>query len=113
MLKLGAANHVIHDTTGTKMNLTGPSKPQGEVSISIGIPSIYHNMCGWFWDIHSEINNFGFLDTGGNKMWVVLKEKTLFCHDNPYDGVVKNVIDTKKITDIVETVCDKLEIKVK
>ena len=110
-LPVGPFKHAVHDTTGAKMNISSAT-PQGTVSISINIPNIYENMCGWFWDIHEELNNFGFMDTTGNKMWVVLSKKILTCYDNPYDGVVRKVIDCHHITDIVETICDKLEIKV-
>ena len=69
-------------------------------------------MPGWFWDIHSDINGFGFQDISGTKMWVVLSGRKLFIYDNPYDNILKKTIDATDIMDMVESTYDKLEIKV-
>jgi len=102
----------VYDTTGTAVSLpNSPAPEKSIVSITVSIPSIYENMCGWFYDIHTEFNSFGFLDHAGSKMWVVLREKMLYCYDNPFDSVVKKTYDTHDVTDIIETEIDKLEIK--
>jgi hypothetical protein len=99
----------VFDTTGTELSLS--NSPQIDlptvVSISVHIPSIYENMCGWFYKIHEV----GFFDTGGTKMWVVLNDKKLYIYDNPFDSICRSTLDTHDITDIEETEIDKLEIK--
>ena len=99
--------HVVHDTTGTKVNISS-GNPQGFITLSVNIPSIYQNMCGWFWDIKDDF----YLGTTGEKMWVVLNNTELYCDGNPYDSVLKKIVDCKQITDIVESSYDKMEIKV-
>ena len=64
------------------------------------------NICGWFWDIKSSIIS-GFY---GEKIWVVLNDRMLYCYNNPYDGLLKCKIDGNKIIDIIECRFDKLEI---
>jgi hypothetical protein len=106
-LPLKEASAPVHDTTGTKLTLA-PATPVGFISLSVSIPNIYQNMCGWFWHIRDDI----FTGTTGDKMWVVLNDRILYCYGNPYDGIVKYRVDCKNITDIVESEYDKLEIKV-
>ena len=47
-LPLAQCPYDVYDTTGTKMSLSVSSKrqPQGFLSVRVGIPSIYQNMCG-------------------------------------------------------------------
>ena len=75
--------------------------------MQVKIPSIYSNMCGWFTDIKS--NFFG--SVGGSKIWVVLCHGEIFCYDSPYEGTLVRRFLCKEITDITESMCDKLEIK--
>ena len=107
-LRLKELSHVVHDTSGAKINLSPAGNPQGYINISINIPSIYHNMCGWFWEIKDDF----IRGTTGEKMWVVLHDQQLFCYSNPYDSILRHTVDCKMITDIVESVYDKMEIKV-
>ena len=47
----------IYNNKGELMSITPVSAPQGHITISCRVPSIYSNMCGWFTDIRA--NFFG------------------------------------------------------
>lgn len=63
-------------------------------------------MCGWFWHIQSSLMSGIY----GEKIWVVLNQRVLYCYNNPYDGELKCKIDGNNIIDIIECEFDKLEI---
>ena len=107
-LPLDSMKHEVHDSTGSKLNLSPPTEVSGVLNISINIPSIYHNICGWFWSIKEEF----LRGTSGEKLWVVLHSGTLYVYSNPYDHDLKMEIDVEAIQGIKETSYDKLEIKV-
>ena len=103
----------IYDQTGTEMVVAdAPTPVVGFICVSVKIPTIYHNMCGWFWDIHDYINSFAQWDTTGTKIWVVVKDKVIRVYDNPYDNILKKTINTTDVLGMEVAQYDKLEIKV-
>ena len=70
-LPIQQLQHVVYDTSGGALKLSPAPSPMGWLSLSVNIPSIYENMCGWFWDIKS--NMLGVIY--GEKVWVVLHEQ--------------------------------------
>ena len=88
-------------------SLTPPANPQGFVSLTVGVPNILRNMCGYFWQI-----NKGVFDIAGQKIWVVLYEGTINVYDNPHTRRCLYTIDTSTIVDMDETRYDGLEIQV-
>ena len=107
-LPLQTIKHDVHDSTGSRLNLSPPSEVTGTLKVSINIPSIYQNMCGWFWSIKE-----GFLQgPSGEKQWVVLHDGRVYVYSNPYDLSLIMEIDVDDIQGIKETTYDKLEINV-
>merc|ERR1711871_1529818 len=100
--------HNVYDTTGTLIKLAPAPNPQGHLSMSVNIPSIYHNMCGWFFDIKTGLLG----NIYGEKIWVVLEDRKVRVFKNPYDQEIKEMIDTEHIVDIEEVTYDKMEIAV-
>ena len=98
----------IYNNKGELMSITPVSAPQGHITISCRVPSIYSNMCGWFTDIRA--NFFGAI--GGEKMWCVLCEGNIYCYDSPFEGTLKYNFSSKEISDIREEMCDQLEIPI-
>ena len=85
---------------------------QGELSVSLSIPSVYKNMCGWFWNVHPYVNGFGYDDITGDKIWVVVKNKIIRIYDSPFDmSKATMTFSTLDVLDLEETTYDKLEIK--
>lgn len=100
--------HSVYDTTGNLIKLAPASNPMGFISLTVNIPSIYHNMCGWFWDIKTGLLG----NTYGEKIWVVLEDRKVRVYNNPFDQDVKEHIDTEHVIDIEEKAYDKMEISV-
>ena len=108
-LPLAHFKHEVHDCTGTKLKLSSAAKDvSGFICLSISVPSIYHNMCGWFWLIKDDF----LRGTVGEKVWVVLYDKVLYVHNNPYDGYVLQQLNVNEISAITEAKYDKMEISV-
>ena len=95
----------IYDSNGILIS-SANDKPSGSISFSIQMPSVFQNMCGWFYDIKSSF--FGVIS--GERMWVVLNRGFIYCYDSPFEGHLQQVIECSKITVIEEVVYDKLEI---
>jgi hypothetical protein len=113
LIPLAKKTQPIYDETGTEMAVAdAPDPVVGFLCVSVSIPTVYHNMCGWFWDIHDYINGYGMWDTTGTKQWVVVKDKVIRVYDNPYDNKLKKTINTTDVMGMEETTYDKLEIKV-
>ena len=104
---LSQATYPIHNSSGLEMNLT-VENPQGSITFSLQVPSIFENMCGYFWEISSDF----FGGVRGNKIWVVLHEKNLFCYSNQHDAVAQKTVNCKTIMDIHEHVYDRMEIPI-
>lgn len=113
LLPLKQKTEQIYDQTGTEMAVSNAAEPVvGFLCVSVSIPTVYHNMCGWFWDIHDYINSFAQWDTTGSKIWVVVKDNIIRVYDNPYDGKLKKTINTTDVMGMDVANYDKLEIKV-
>ena len=113
LIPLQQKKEPIYDQTGTEMAVADAPQPvTGFICVSVAIPTIYHNMCGWFWDIHDYFNGFGAWDTTGSKIWVVVKDKIIYVYDNPYDNKLKKTINTTDVLGMEMTTYDKLEIEV-
>ena len=102
--------HTIYDNNGKAIVVADSANPIGFVSVSVGIPSVYGNMCGWFWDIKSEVNAFGIPDTTGTKMWVVVKDNKIRIYDTPFNMRLLKSIDPDCVIDMDETKYQGLEI---
>ena len=50
-----------------------------EISISLKFPSIFSNLCGWFWRITKS-----FFGATGDKIWLVLHDEMIYCYESPY-----------------------------
>merc|ERR1711871_782650 len=99
---------VYEANTGHELtSLAPPPNPTGFVSLSVGVPNILKNMCGFFWQI-----NKGVFDVSGQKIWVVLYEGVINVYDNPHSRRCLMTIDTDTIIDMDETRYDGLEIEV-
>lgn len=107
-IPLTQLTHDVHDTTGSKMKLPPSPSPEGFICLSVNIPTIYHNMCGWFWAIKEDF----LRGTTGEKMWVILHDKILYVYNNPFDSEVRQSIDVTEISAIKEARYDKMEIMV-
>jgi hypothetical protein len=83
-------------------------KPQGQISLSFEVPSVYSNMCGWF----TSMTKTFFSDIDGENVWVVLYLGEILCYDTPFQGVLRRKFSCKKIVNIEEIMFDKLEIPV-
>ena len=101
----------IYDNKGKEMHTGDAHNPTGWVSVSLTIPTVYNNMCGWFWNIHDYVNGFGYADITGDKIWVVVKNKIIRVYDTPYDmSKAIMTFSAYDVLDLVETTYDKLEI---
>lgn len=93
----------IYDLSGALMS-NANDEPSGTLSFSMHAPSMFRNMCGWFWDI-----KYSFFNTiSGEKMWVVLTDGFIYCYDSPFKGLLQHVVECSKIT-MLEEVTYKLE----
>merc|ERR1712070_340088 len=89
------------------MSLAPAVNPKGFISVTIGVPNISKNMCGYFWQI-----NRGVFDISAQKIWVALYKGYLNIYPNPHDRNCILSIDTKTIADMIETEYKGLEISV-
>jgi hypothetical protein len=97
--------HKVFNETGSEI-VVPDIEPHGTISISIGIPSIYLNMCGAMYDI--QTNLIGVVS--GEAMWIVLCQDTLYCYDNQYEQVLHRRIARSEIVSVTEIEIKKLEI---
>jgi hypothetical protein len=99
--------HKVFNETGSEI-VVPDIEPHGTISISIGIPSIYLNMCGAMYDI--QTNLIGVVS--GEAMWVALCQDTLYCYDNQYEQVLHRRIARSEIVSVTEIEIKKLEITI-
>ena len=99
-----AASFPIFALDGTKTKASS-SAGQGTIKVVIHVPRIFENICGYFWNIKSSF--FGAVS--GEKIWVVMFNKSLFCYDSPLEAKLLRKIDCKSIAHIEESAYDKLE----
>jgi len=59
----------------------------GFIAISIAVPSIYENMCGFFYDIKTSAYSGIYYD----KIWVVLDAKKLYCYSDQFSTELLSV----------------------
>jgi hypothetical protein len=99
--------HAIYSRTGEKLE-----KPaqigQGSFNLSVHVPSIFSNMCGWF----SRINTNLFGDVYGKKMWVILDAGVLYCYDSQFENYLIEQFSCNELADMEEIMCHKLEIAI-
>ena len=80
-----------------------PREDSGKINIRLSVPSAFTNMCGWFYEMTTNI--FGVIDK--QKIWVVLHKnnaKKRFCiaYDSKFSGDagLKRTIDCSLIKSI-------------
>jgi C2 domain len=96
----------VFDDIGAQLTTREVPDSKGTIRLKIKIPSIYGNICGWFWEIKSSF--FGAIT--GEKMWVVLNDGVLYCYDSPFEFQKLHQFLCSNIVEIEEVVYDKLEI---
>lgn len=90
----------VHNSDGL-VKYSAAVRGRGHLNISLYIPPIEENICGFFWDIQTS-----FLGSvSGNKLWVILVHDFLSAY-NPKGGADSLVykIDVKDIERITESV---------
>jgi len=105
-LNIGPAKLPVYDENGGVLKINNQNVG-GYVEVSITVPNIYENMCGWFWNITES-----FFDVNGEKMWVVLRDGHMSCWDTPFVNREICKVDCKKILKIEEKSFDKLACKI-
>jgi len=78
----------------------------GSVIVNINIPSIFLNMCGWFYDITTTF--YGTITW--DKIWVILCNYKFYCYDTPYERVEHMIFDVNHIISIEEVNYDKMKL---
>jgi hypothetical protein len=107
-LPLEKIRHDIYEhVTNEKLAVAPPMNLKGYLSVTIGVPNIFKNMCGYFYQLEQ-----GVFDIKATKIWVVLDDGILNIYDSPYDRRVKDTIDTSEIADMEECEYDKIEINI-
>ena len=96
--------HKVFNEVGTEIEVPDV-EPQGTISISINVPSIYYNMCGGFYHIRTVL-----FSVSGQQIWVVLCHDTLYIYDTQYESVLIRKLSRSDIESVVEVEIDKLEI---
>merc|ERR1711871_1171213 len=92
-LPLEKIRHDIYEhVTNEKLSLAPPSNLKGYLSVTIGVPNIFKNMCGYFYQLEQ-----GVFDIKHQKIWVVLDDGILNIYESPYDRRIISTIDTDDI----------------
>lgn len=108
LLPLKQKTMPVHDNKGNLIDTGDAPNPTGFVSVSLSIPSVYKNMCGWFWNVHPYVNGFGYDDITGDKIWVVVKNKIIRIYDSPFDmSKATMTFSTLDVLDLEETTYDQ------
>ena len=103
----GDMSHPVYNIGG-KLYTFSKNVRSGTVSLSINIPYMFNNICGSFWEIQE--NFLGSIK--GLKIWVVIRDKILYCYDSQYENKLIKKIECKNISDVTKSVYDKIEIKI-
>ena len=103
---LHASIHPVYGMDGGSLEVPDTDS-QGALSLSVRIPPIYSNMCGWWFDI--KTNLFGIV-YGGDRIWVVLCENVLYCYDSEFETTLLRKVEGGSIVSVKKTVC-KLELE--
>ena len=103
----GDITHPVYNIGG-KLYTFSKKVSSGTVSLSINIPYMFNNICGTFWEIQE--NFLGSVK--GLKIWVVIRNKMLYCYDSQYENKLIKKIECKNISDVTKSVYDKIEIKI-
>ena len=107
-LPIEKIRYPVHDVPlGSKLDLAPPGKLRGYLSVTIGVPNIFRNMCGYFYQIFP-----GIFDVSHRKVYVVLDSGILNIYDSPHDRRVIEMIDTAEIADMEECNYEGLEIAI-
>ena len=107
-LPIEKIRYPVHDVPlGAKMDLAPPGKLRGYISVTIGVPNIFKNMCGYFYQIFP-----GIFDVGHRKVYVILDEGILNIYDSPHDRRIVDKIDSADIADMEECNYEGLEIAI-
>jgi hypothetical protein len=96
-LPLHSAIHPVYNKDGTIIEVPDVDS-QGSLTFCINIPSIYNNMCGWWFDI--RVNLF---DVSGEKIWVVLHDNIFYVYDSPLENVLYRSVDGASIVSLKRT----------
>ena len=99
------ASQKVYSSTGDEIQIPYVEN-SGSVIVNINIPSIFLNMCGWFYNITTTFYGTITLD----KIWVVLCNYKFYCYDTPYERVEHMIFDVNHITSIEEVIYDKMEL---
>ena len=81
----------------------------GVLRISIGIPSIDKNACGWLYQLHRSI----FGHTVGKRIWVMFFDRKLYYYDGPWgidSELFESPIDCSTIKKVAPEVYKRMEI---
>merc|ERR1711871_576493 len=107
-LPIEKIRYPVHDVPlGAKLDLAPPGKLRGYISVTIGVPNIFKNMCGYFYQIFP-----GIFDVAHRKVYVILDEGILNIYDSPHDRRIIEKIDTADIADMEECNYEGIEIAI-
>ena len=108
ILPLTSIKHTIYSIDdGKSMQVVDNPKPQGSITITFKVPTIYSNINGWFRQI-----NEGPFGITNEKIFVRVAGAKIEISESSYSKQVKRVIDCKKIQDFEDISYDGLEITI-
>ena len=104
-LELGPALLPVYDAKGNLVQPAGTKSQvtSGTLEIDVTVPSVYSNMCGWFWNVTES-----WMEISGEKIFVNFEDNVLVAWDSPFHNRVVCKVDCKKVKSLSEKTFEKL-----